>query len=171
MLKAYCARAMTGRLKSVVLEEARQANKYLQVFGITPLDPVTQEGIENVPDVIDAPKDHLQKFWQRDKEMIREAHIVFDFSPKMKSEGVAHEVAYARYFLWKPVIRVYASQAEVPEVSVARIEDDYLAPNFGMAVEYALKNFRTRRQRIAWRLKLLNRCLWRFLVYQIGEWK
>jgi hypothetical protein len=170
-LKIYCARAMSGRVKSEVLAEAQAANAYLRYSGIEPLDPVTQEGIEAVPEVIAAPEGQLREFWQRDKEMIREAHVVFDFSPHMKSEGVAHEVAYARYLLWKPVVRVYAHENDVPTVSVARLEDDYLAPNLYQAVLYAKTFFGTRRQRIIWRLRLLKRCLWKFLVYQAGEWK
>jgi len=171
MLKVYLARAMTGRVKSEVLAEAQAANAVLVMHGLLPLDPVTQEGIEAVPEVIAAPEEHLRKFWQRDKEMIREAHIIFDMSPTMKSEGVAHEVGYARYFLWKPVVRVYSGTNIPPTNSVARIEDDFLAGSLGEAIWYAKFRHGTRRQRLVWRIKLLARCFWKFLVYQIGEFK
>jgi len=170
-LKIYLARAMTGRVKAEVLAEALHDNHLVEGWGAIPLDPVTQEGIEAVPDIISAPETQLRQFWKRDKEMIREAHIVFDMSPKMKSEGVAHEVGYARYFLWKPVIRVYPSRDEIPAVSVAREEDDYLASSLIDALQYATMHYDTQRQRIIWRWKLLKRCLWKFLVYQLGEWK
>ena len=54
--------------------------------------------------------------------MIRDAHVVFDLSGGAKSEGCAHEVGYARYFLYKPVVRLYPFLGS----SVARLEDDYI---------------------------------------------
>jgi hypothetical protein len=170
-MKIYLARAMTGRLKCDVLREAELANSLVRAHGIEPLDPVTQEGVENVPEILAAPDEHLRKFWRRDKEMIREAHVVFDMSPEMKSEGVAHEVAYARYYLWKPVVRVYSAEEQIPLVSVARIEDDYLAPNLDLALVYAKNRFGTRGRRFKWRAKMLVRCFWKFCLYQALEWK
>jgi len=132
---------------------------------------VAEEGVKPKKKKLQSSYQDMVKFWKRDKEMIRQAHVVFDMTPGMKSEGVAHELAYGRYFLWKPVVRVYKDGNLPPKGSVAFFEDDLLARSLPEACAVALKHWGTWQKRFMWRAKLLVRCLPKAILYQIQEWK
>lgn len=174
-LKVYLARAMSGRIMEDVVKEAAADRKYLRECGdgkvFIPLDPVQEEGVKPRKKKLQASYDDMVNFWKRDKQLIREANVVFDMTPGMKSEGVAHELAYARYFLWKPVVRVYRDGNLPPKGSVAFFEDDVLAQSLFEACVIADSKWGTIGQRFRWRFSLLRRCLWKFIKYQAGEWK
>jgi hypothetical protein len=148
-LKVYTARGMSGRVKKTVVREALRDKRLLEAVGITVLDPVTEEGVEASDETLMTTVELMDKFWRRDKEMIRQAHVVFDMTPQRKSEGVAHELGYARYSLWKPVIRVFPHGKLPAASSVAFYEDDYVTDDLAAAVVYANDSFGTWRKRAA----------------------
>ncbi len=99
--------------------------------------------------------------------MIRDAHVLVDLTGPAKSEGVAHEIGYARYNLWKPIVRVWPGLGP----SVAWLEDDVIVPTAAHALVEAQRRWGTPFKRRLWRAKMLNRCLLRWIANQIGEWK
>ena len=167
MLKIYYAKAMTGRTGQDLLSEAREIQWLSWLFEVEALDPVIAEGVKEGAHPLANDLDHLNMYWQRDKEMVRDAHVLIDTTGPAKSEGVAHEVGYARYCLWKPVVRVYEGLGP----SIARIEDDYIANSLPEAIKFAKANWGTKSQRIFWRVKMLAKSLPKFIKYQLGEWK
>ncbi len=92
-------------------------------------------------------------------------------TPGLKSEGVSHEIGYARYTLWKPVIRVYEEGKLPIKSSVAWFEDDCIVDDKRLVIEYILRIHGTWFKRAKWRLKLLNRSLLKWIFYQIREFK
>ncbi len=171
MIKIYLARAMSNRIKEDVYNEAIQDKSFLERAGITVLDPVIEEGVCPTKEVLMASYEQMTTFWKRDKQMIREAHAVLDMTPVMKSEGVAHELGYARYHLWKKIIRVYPVNKLPPKGSVAYFEDDYLTDNLLDAVRELYQTHGTVWKRIKWRLAILNRCLIKAFIFHLGEFK
>jgi hypothetical protein len=174
MLKIYVAHAMTGRSKKEVLAETSSvANLAGQMnrlgCDIRLLDPVVEEGIQRQSkQTISATPTQIKSFWSRDKELIREAHVLLDLTGPLKSEGVAHEIGYARFCLWKPVIRIWPG---LGKNSVAWIEDDAVVDGYDTALEFAVQEWGTMLKRFAWRARMLNRSFPKWVGHQIGEWK
>lgn len=166
-VRCYVAHAMTGRSGNELLAESAEVKKVLERHGIEPLDPVITENVKKTHKPLHNNGETLKRYWARDKKMIREAHVLLDITGPAKSEGVAHEIGLARYGLWKPVIRVYEHLGP----SIARIEDDYIARNVEDAARMIEANWGTFWKRLVWRLKLLNRCLPRFILWQLQEFK
>ncbi|MGD9724849.1 MAG: hypothetical protein AB7V39_00375, partial [Nitrospiraceae bacterium] len=167
--KIYLARKMTGLTAKELVEESVQAARTAEELypGVKLLDPVKADNHKAMDSVVAAKEEMLRGFWRRDKEMIRVAHVLIDMTGPAKSEGVAHEIGYARYCLWKPVIRIWPG---LP-ASVARIEDDIIVEHFVAALDVAEQLWGTRTKRIIWRLKMLNRCLPKWIMQQLGEFK
>lgn len=171
MIKVYLARAMTGRLMRTVYLEARRQKRYLESHGFYVLDPVAEENVRPKKQRIQTNYRQLVRYWTRDKEMIREAHVVFDMTPWLKSEGVAHEIGYARYFLWKPIVRVYSKRFARPSKgSVAFFEDDLLATDMDHAIRESKKRWGTWFKRLKWRLSLYNRSFLKAIFYKLQGW-
>lgn len=170
MISIYCARGMTGRSMKEVYHEARKERLYLEKHGFKVLDPVSEEGVRPRNRKIQSTYKQLIGFWKRDKEMIREANIIFDMTPWLKSEGVTHEIGYARYHLWKPVFRVYGREKRPSAGSVAYFEDDVLAKDIDHAVYKAEQLFGTQYKRLKWRLSLYNRCVLKAWWHKLQEW-
>ena len=168
-MKIYVAHAMTGRKKSEVLAESRLLQKTVEAAfrKVELLDPVVLEGVKGKGKINSTPE-QIREFWRRDKEMIRRAHVVIDLTGPMKSEGVAHEIGYARYCLWKPVIRVYPG---LSKNSVAFLEDDMIARAPSEALLMATRHYGTVLKRLLWRVKMLRRSFFKWLRYQLGEFK
>lgn len=171
MIKVYACRAMTGRIKEDVVNEARVDREFLSKAGFTVLCPVEKEQVASTKQILLASKKALEKYWPEDKRMIREANVVFDLTPHFNSEGSKHEIGYARYALWKPIIRIFPEGKLPPPSSVARFEDDFICDSLIEAVEYTLRTHGTLWKRFKWRAQMLNRSLLRWVIYQIGEWK
>lgn len=172
MVKIYVAHAMTGRPKVDVLAESGKIENYanaLNAMGshIFLLDPVVAEGVKREAGVIDATPDQVKTFWARDKAMIREADVLLDLTGPAKSEGVAHEIGYARYCLWKPVVRVYD---QISKNSIANFEDDFITTHPLMALLDIERTWGTWLKRFVWRFKMMIRCLPKWLYYQAKEW-
>lgn len=170
-MKIYLARGMTGRIKEEVVLEAQADKQFLEQAGFIVLDPVSSEGVkaEKVP--LQSSKKEMDVFWKRDKEMIREAHLVFDMTPHLNSEGCKHELGYARYFLFKPIVRVFPEGRLPAEGSVAFYEDDAVVDSLLEAIEYAYRVHGSWWKRLKWRVALYNRCWLRSIVYKLREWK
>lgn len=170
-MKLYLARAMTGRQKKDVVKEAELDFKFFGSAGFDVLCPVLAEKVKNETGIVQATKQQMDIFWKRDKEMIREAHIVLDMSPLAPSEGVKHELGYARYCLWKPIVRIFPPGKLPLRASVAFYEDDYICDSHIEAIEYIFRVHGTLFKRFKWRFKMLNRCLLRWLQHQVREFK
>jgi len=171
MVKVYIAHAMTGRPGNDVVKESYQAKIILGNYNIQVLDPVTVESVKSNNVKISVSNELLQNYWRRDKKMIRESHVLLDLTPERKSEGVSHEIGYARYFLWKPVIRVYPFSKKPSNLSVALFEDDFITDSLNEAATHIIKVHGTWMKRSYWRLKLLIRCFMKATWYQLKEWK
>lgn len=171
MIKLYACRGMTGRVKEDVVKEATADREWLTKAGFTVLCPVEKENVPATQQVLMASKKALEKYWPEDKRMIREANIIFDLTPHLNSEGSKHEIGYGRYCLWKPVVRVFPNGKLPPPSSVARFEDDFICDSLEEAIEYSLRVHGTWFKRFNWRLRMINRCLPKWLLHQILEWK
>jgi hypothetical protein len=171
MVKIYCAAKMTGRDKKEMVEMAVKNKKLFESLGITVLDPILEEHVKPVKGVlIDTPMSLLRDYWSRDKQMIREAHVVVDTTPEQKSEGSAHEIGYARYHLWKPVVRLYQGENK-PLSAIVFFEDDLIVHSVEEAAIQIQKYWGTWAKRAMWRISLYNRCLIKAIWYKLLEWK
>src|SRR5579863_7363481 len=104
---AYLACRMSGRSKQAMVKEAREAVATLTKYGITCISPVLEEKVDDTPGLLTGfTEEELRAEWVKDKEFIKQAHIVFDLSAAspIRSEGAVHEFLYARYALFKPVV-------------------------------------------------------------------
>ena len=171
MIKIYTARAMSGRSMEEVVREAYFDKWLFEKNGIKVLDPVSVEGVKPKKKKLKASKNLMKKYWPRDKAMIREAHVFVDCTPHLKSQGVERESGYARYCLWKPIVRLFPFNQLPAEGSVAYFEDDIITDDLIKAVQLIKDKWGTPKKRIIWRLNLLRRCLWKFILYQLKEFK
>lgn len=165
-VSVYVARGMTGRDKAELVAEATRDREFLERCEINVLCPVTAEGVKSEHRTLRSSKKQMDQYWFRDKAMIREANVVVDATPLLKSEGVSHEIGYGRYFLWKKVVRVFPPGQLPLKSSVAFYEDDYLTDSWTDAVMEIYRTHGTYWKRLKWRLSIINRCLLR----AIGLW-
>lgn len=170
-VKIYTCAKMTGRDMSEMVEMAKKNKKIFEAAGIIVLDPIIEEHVKaaHTP-LVDKPINILKGYWVRDKQMIRDAHVIVDTTPEMKSEGSAHEIGYARYALWKPVIRLYQGQAKVLS-PIVYFEDDLIVHSTEECAIQIQKYWGSWFKRFMWRVAMLNRCFLRWCVYQILEFK
>lgn len=170
-ISIYVARAMTGRLKSDVLAEAKADKKFLEDAGFEVLDPVTSEGVEDKAEVLQSPKSLMDTYWARDKQMIREAHAVFIMSPNVGSLGCIREYGYSRYFLWKKTTTIFPEGSLPKEGAVCYYEDDFVTDSLVEAIGDLLKTHDTPWKRFKWRFNLYKRCLPKMIRVWIMGWK
>jgi hypothetical protein len=162
---------MTGFTKEQAYTLGLTAKNILEKHGITVLSPIFDTGIKPAKQKIKSlPSENFLKEWKKDKELIRRSHILLDIVAEAKSEGVAHEIAYARYFLWKPVVRVSKKYVK-KGCSVAFYEDDLIVSSIEEAAKLMKKRWGTYELRKQWRVKMLRRSLPKFVRYQIEEFK
>lgn len=170
MLTAYVAHAITNRTGNELWKESTITEIVLRRNGIKAIDPIVIEGLprtdEPVPNRPDAGGDII---WRRDKKAIRDSHVIIDITPESKSEGVLRELGYARFFLWKPVIRVYKPGSEPHMATV--FEDDVIAYSLDEAAKIIIDRWGNWPKRIFWRLKMLSTSFPKFLWYQFLELK
>lgn len=171
MIKVYVARAMTGRVKEDVVKEAKADKAYLENLGFIVLDPVTSEGVTETQDILQSPKEKMDVYWPRDKQMIREAHVVFNMSPHMPSLGVMREHGYARYHLWKKTVTIFQHSKMPEEGAICYYEDDLVTATLEEAALDSLRTHGTFWRRFKWRLALCIRCLPKAIWHHLGEWK
>ena len=165
-VRVYLAQAMTGRTWLDVCDEAIRARNALN--GLDVFSPSLDEALRRSPDPIDtipSVLEELQSHWKRDKAEIVKTHVVVDLTPHLHSHGVSHEIGFARYCLWKPVVRIME-----PTSSVAYLEDDLLVPTVEAAAEAIQRLWGTRAKRWAWRSRMLLRSLPKWLWRQLRAW-
>lgn len=164
MIKSYTSQRMTGRSCREMRVEADMLLRVGNNFGITILNPVLEEDIP-YEDVLleNVPQDKLEHFWHRDKAMIREADVVIDYMTMNKSDGSNKEVAYSRWCLWKPTIRVWDGAGGL----ISRIEDDIVVPTYTEALHLVNKKWGTYEKLGQWRKEMLKRSFPNWLGYQI----
>lgn len=167
MTRCYIAHGMTGRTAKEVMAEEMAASQALRTKGIFPLGPATEEKVDaNSRQKIASGEDKLRFYWQRDKELIRSAHVVLDMTGPLKSAGVEQEIGYARWFLYKPVVRLWPSLGP----SIARIEGDAVVGSLEEAADVISARWGTAYKRLKWRLSVYNRCWLNSMWQGIREW-
>jgi hypothetical protein len=169
-IKVYLARGMTGRIKEEVVKEAIRDKEILEKAGFEPLCPVTKENVRPTKVPLSSDMKHMKIFWPADKKMIQQAHVVFDMSPHLKSEGVSHELGLARYAYWKKVVRVFPKDQLPVSSSVAYFEDDAIVDNIQDAIIEAYRTHGSWIKRFIWRVKLYNRCLLHHYFLKLLFW-
>lgn len=165
MLKIYLAQAMTGLDTSEVHYKAIQSINAFHCFGIKVISPVIEEGIQPNTGNIDAGV-KLKYYWKRDKELIQQCFCVVDLDADRKSEGVAHEVLYERYCLWRPIIRI-SPRHYTGYFSVASLEDDIIVRNIEEAAQKINELWGNWWKRRKWQWKMYNRCLLKWIWLHI----
>lgn len=169
-MRVYAAGAMTGLSGEELVDRSILVGQVLSDYKIEVLDPVCAEGVKASSKPTKATYKELAVYWRRDKELIRQAHVIFDITPDRKSEGVAHEIGYGRYFLYKPIVRVYMNGGKPSKGSVVFFEDDVLCDSLEEACRISLKLWGTPWKRLVWKLDQLNRCLIKSILYKGKEW-
>lgn len=151
-------------------QRARYVCRTLKKYGITPISPVIEEGVKaEKGKLINSDKPRLKTFWDRDKDIIRyESHVVLMDHAEMKSFGMEREYMLQRGVLWKPVVMIVEPGTPL---SVAEFEDDYVTYSVEQAAIHIRKMWGTRRKRWAWRLKMLNHSLAKWLYDQVMAWR
>lgn len=163
MISAYTCQRMTGRYCDEMLREAEMLQRVLTNYNIRILNPVLEEGIPDVHEVLDnVHPGKLEQFWRRDKEMIRESDIVIDYMTMNKSDGSNKEVAYNRFCLWKPTVRVWDGAGGL----ISRLEDDIMVPTLIDAVKVIDEKWGTYEKLAEWRKVMLTRCYPKWMEYQ-----
>lgn len=165
MIKAYTCQSMTGRMCDEMIVEARMLERVLSNYNIQILNPVLAE-LEFIPNehitLPNVPPDMLEKFWKMDKRMIRESDIVIDYKTQNKSDGSNNEVAYNRFGLWKPTIRVW----DGPGALISRMEHDVIVPTLQDAMNVIHERFGTYEKLGVWRKEMVERSFPKWLQYQ-----
>ena len=118
----YLACRMTGRSKAAMRKEAEEAVATLSKYDIKCISPVLEENVEGTQEILQVlSEEELAKEWAKDKNFVRECHVVLDLSAAspFRSEGATHEYLFARYALFKPVVRLFPKGLGF---SIARLE-------------------------------------------------
>lgn len=163
-IKVYVAHRMTGRYQDELVQEAMLTKRALENYGFEVLDPIVAENVANIHEPLtQVDASQLERYWRRDKEMIREADILLDFMSCNKSDGVAKELGYARWCLWKPVVRVFPNLG----FSISRIEDDVIVENLPDAIGVMINRFGSYEKLKAWRQDIWNKCFSKWMYEQL----
>jgi hypothetical protein len=93
---------------------------------------------------------------------MRSSFALVDRTADMKSEGVAHEIGFMRYTLWRPVIRI-SPRHDNGYFSIASLEDDLIVGDVAEAAELIKHKWGTPYKRFRWQIKILNRCVIGFI--------
>lgn len=166
-VKIYAARGMTGRNKADVVKEAVDDKAWLEAAGFEVLCPVAKEGVKAEDKPLTSTVEQMNGFWYADKKMIRESDVIFDMTPLLKSEGVAHELGYGRYHCHKPIIRVFPPGKLPPPSSIAHYEDDVVVDSIIQAVEWVYRAYLTPWDRLKWKMKIANKSLIGLLIIRL----
>lgn len=156
----YLACRMSGRSKAVMIKEAKEAVATLSKYGIKCISPVLEEKVEDKHELlIPFSDEELLVEWRKDKEFIKQCHVVLDLSSssRIRSEGAVHEFGYARYALFKPVARLFPNGLGP---SITKLEDCVIVESLDHAGIEILTRWGSRMQRIHWRMK--ERIFWKW---------
>jgi hypothetical protein len=152
-MRVYCASSMTGRTGAELIEQSKHTAFLAWCYEIEILDPIVSENVEPNDKPLSNGGELLVEYWKRDKEMIRKAHVLIDLTGPAKSEGVAHEIAYARFHLHKPVVRVWPGL----KASVARLEDDLIVDTLEEAFRVSKLLWGTPLKRLQWKWMIFKK--------------
>ena len=159
----YTSQQMTGRMCDEMRVEADMLVRVGENYGFEILNPVIEENISYEHKLLEnVPQKKLEQFWQRDKEMIRESDILVDYFTHNLSDGSNNEVAYNRWCLWKPTIRVWVGKGGL----ISKIEDDIVVPTYVDALKYIEYEWGTYEKLGKWRKEMLKRCIPKWIAYQ-----
>jgi len=156
----YLSCRMTGRSKATMVKEAKDAVTILNKYGITCISPVLEENIDPDHEILeDLTELELAKEWKKDKDFVKKCHVVLDLAAAspLRSEGATHEYLYARYALFKPVVRLFPKGLGV---SIARLENGYIVQTLDEAGIAIINKWGTRSRRILWRIE--ERIFWKW---------
>jgi len=157
----YLACRMTGRSKATMVKEAKEAVEILSTYGIKCISPVLEENIDPEHEILeDLTEFELAREWKKDKDFVKKCHVVLDLSAAspLRSEGATHEYLYARYALFKPVVRLFPKGLGI---SIARLENGYIVQTLDEAGIAIVNKWGTRAQRILWRIQ--EQIFWKWL--------
>ncbi len=162
-IKVYAAQRMTGRFCDELLAEAQMVSAKLEAAGFSVLSPVIEEGVPNKHTKLVNTMGRLRQYWRRDKEMLNEAHIMLDFNSQGKSDGVNVEMGYVRFYMYKPLIRIYPNLG----LTISRIEYDCVTDSIDSAIKIMVERWGTRHKLLMWRMRMLIRCLPKIVGAQV----
>lgn len=165
--KIYLATPMTGLYCDEIWKKAINDSQAYEHEGIEVITPIKGEGIpfDHVKLQDRSEKEMFRVWKKKDKQAIKDVHVLVYECPDRWSQGVAHELILSRGVLWKPT--VFVGRAGF----ITREEDDVVAATHQEAAIAVVQRWGTRRKRIIWRLLLLNRCLLGWLWDQFREFK
>lgn len=156
----YCCHKMTGRFCDELWVEADKVCRALRNYGFEPLNPIVEEGIPNEHILLEQTDNSLLKLhWKRDKEILKQCHLVLDVQSCNNSDGVGVELGITRFCYWKPVIRIFPNMG----FSISRYEYDWVVNDLYTALQVMKQQFGTKHQILWWRLKMLNKSLLTFI--------
>lgn len=163
-IKIYVAVRMTGRYCDEVRQESDMLVRVLQNYGLEPLSPVIEENIPYVHELLHAnDQATLERYWKRDKEMLRESDIMLDYMSCNTSDGVGKELGYTRYCLWKPTIRVYPGL----RCAISKLEDDAVVESLNEAIDVITRRFGSYEKLRMWRQAMWDRSFISWLTEQL----
>jgi len=163
-IKIYTAVRMTGRMCDEMVQEAEMLTRTLNQHGYIALSPVLEEKIPYVNQILPSlDQATLERYWRRDKELIREADLVLDYNTGNLSDGAIQEIGYSRYCLWKPTVRVVPR----PGFLISRLEDDIVVDSLGEAMLVIRERFGSYPQLKVWREEMWQRSYYKWFNYQM----
>jgi len=164
-IKVYTAVRMTGRYMDEMRLEAEMLSRALANYGFECVSPVLEENIPYLHEILaNVPPERLEMYWKRDKQLIRECDVLLDYKTQNKSDGANKELGYARWCLWKPVVRVWEGQGAL----ISRMEDDQVVGSLPEALDLIGALYGHYDKLRAWRQGMLDRCFGNWLAYQHG---
>lgn len=170
----YAARGMSGRSQKEVVEEALHDRLVFEEHGIMVNCPVDSEGVKPLNKVLLSSKIDMDYYWWRDKAMIRASDVFVDCTPHLKSQGVEREAGYARYHLWKPVIRIFPVDKLPAEGNICFYEDDLIVTDIDEAAKQIKQRWGTPRKRLNWKIKVLRKSLFKYIKVRLNwfiDWR
>lgn len=166
-MKIYLATPMTGLYCDEIWMKAINDKQIYEKEGIEVITPIEGEGIPFAHvKLADRSEEEMFRVWKKkDKQAIKDCHVLVYQCPDRWSQGVAHELILSRGVLWKPT--VFIGKAGF----ITKEEDDYVATTHQEAAMIVNLRWGTFRKRLIWRLKMLNRCVLPWIWNQILEFK
>lgn len=149
--QVYLAQKMTGKSQRQLVEDALEAMRVFNQYGLRVWSPVIKEGVP----LDDGPLppsevDRLHSLWTMDKEEgLGTSHVLYDMDGLLMSQGVSIERGYQRWYQWRPVIRRMPVDSPY---SISHIEEDFIVHSHDQAALYITKRWPTRFSWIAWKL-------------------
>lgn len=168
--KIYVALKLTGRKAGSVNRDDAKIKRIFKKKGLTVLSPWDHEKHKyKWNDTIQAsPADLTKAFWPRDKQLIREAHVLCDTTGYLFSRGAGMETGMTRYGLMRPTVWI-----DTVLFSVRTLEGDLVVANAKEAAKEIAKKWGTPWKRRMWRLKTVwnPRCIFNRVVDEIRGWR